>query len=156
MKFAEFKPEMQIECGSHLVTEDEILSFAKKYDPQLFHVDVAQAQAGRWNGLIASGWMTCCIAMDLVVRRVLEGSESFGSPGVEELRWENPVRPGDTLRVSVTVLESRVSSSGRNGIVRWRWDVHTQRSQRVLTLIATSLFDVAGAARSGGRQELLS
>jgi acyl dehydratase len=72
------------------------------------------------------------------------------------LRWENPVRPGDTLRVSVTVLESRVSSSGRNGIVRWRWDVHTQRSQRVLTLIATSLFDVAGAARSGGRQELLS
>ena len=144
MKFAEFKPEMQIECGSHLVTEDEILSFAKKYDPQWFHVDAAQAQAGRWNGLIGSGWMTCCIAMELVVRRVLEGSESFGSPGVEELRWENPVRPGDTLQVTVTVLESRVSSSGRNGIVRWRWDVHTQRSQRVLTLIATSLFDIAG------------
>jgi acyl dehydratase len=147
MKFAEFKPEMQIECGSHLVTEEEILSFATKYDPQWFHVDVTQAQAGRWNGLIASGWMTCCIAMDLVVRRVLEGSESFGSPGVEELRWENPVRPGDTLRVSVTVLESRVSSSGRNGIVRWRWDVHTQHGQRVLTLIATSLFDIAGADR---------
>jgi acyl dehydratase len=145
MKFAEFKPEMQIECGSHLVTEDEILSFAKKYDPQWFHVDAAQAQGGRWNGLIGSGWMTCCIAMDLVVRRVLEGSESFGSPGVEELRWENPVRPGDTLQVTVTVLESRVSSSGRNGIVRWRWDVHTQRSQRVLTLVATSLFDIAGA-----------
>jgi acyl dehydratase len=147
MKFAEFKPEMQIECGSHLVTEDEILSFAKKYDPQWFHVDAAQAQAGRWNGLIGSGWMTCCIAMDLVVRKVLEGSESFGSPGVEELRWENPVRPGDTLQATVTVLESRVSSSGRNGIVRWRWDVHTQRSQRVLTLIATSLFDITGADR---------
>jgi acyl dehydratase len=147
MKFAEFKPEMRIECGSHLVTEDEILSFAKQFDPQWFHVDVARAQAGRWNGLIASGWMTCCIAMDLVVRRLLEGSESFGSPGVEELRWENPVRPGDTLRVSVTVLDSRVSSSGRNGIVRWRWEVHTQRSQRVLTLIAASLFDIAGADR---------
>jgi acyl dehydratase len=147
MKFAEFKPEMQIECGSHLVTEDEILSFAKKYDPQWFHVDVARAHTGRWNGLIASGWMTCCIAMDLVVRRVLEGSDSFGSPGVEELRWENPVRPGDTLRVSVTVLDSRVSSSGRSGIVRWRWDVHTQRDQRVLTLIATSLFDIADSDR---------
>jgi acyl dehydratase len=147
MKFAEFKPEMQIECGSHVVTEDEILSFAKRYDPQWFHLDAAQAQAGRWNGLIGSGWMTCCIAMDLVVRKVLEGSESFGSPGVEELRWENPVRPGDTLQVTVTVLESRVSSSGRNGIVRWRWDVHTQRSQRVLTLIATSLFDITGADR---------
>ena len=147
MKFAEFRRAMQIECGSHLVTEEEILSFAKKYDPQWFHVDVAQAQAGRWNGLIASGWMTCCIAMDLVVRKVLAGSESFGSPGVEELRWENPVRPGDTLSVMVTVLESRVSSSGRNGIVRWQWEVHTQRSQRVLTLIATSLFDVAGAER---------
>jgi acyl dehydratase len=145
MKFAEFKPEMQIECGSHLVTEDEILSFAKRYDPQWIHVDMPRAQAGRWNGLIASGWMTCCIAMDLVVRRVLEGSESFGSPGVEELRWENPVRPGDTLHVTVSVLESRVSSSGRNGIVRWRWEVHTQRKQRVLTLIATSLFDIAGA-----------
>jgi len=147
MKFADFKPEMQIECGSHLVTEDEILSFARKYDPQWFHVEAVQAQAGRWNGLIGSGWMTCCIAMELVVRRVLEGSESFGSPGVEELRWENPVRPGDTLQVTVTVLESRVSSSGRNGIVRWRWDVHTQRSQRVLTLIATSLFDIAGGDR---------
>ena len=147
MKFADFKHGMRIECGSHLVTEEEILSFAQKYDPQWFHVDVPRAQTGRWNGLIASGWMTCCIAMELVVRRVLEGSESFGSPGVEELRWENPVRPGDTLRVSVTVLESRVSSSGRNGIVRWRWEVHTQRSQRVLTLIATSLFDIAGAGK---------
>jgi len=147
MKFAEFKPEMQIECGSHVVTEDEILGFAKKYDPQWFHVDLARAQSGRWNGLIASGWMTCCIAMDLVVRKVLEGSESFGSPGVEELRWENPVRPGDTLQVTVTVLEARVSSSGRAGIVRWRWDVQTQHSQRVLTLIATSLFDIAGADR---------
>jgi len=147
MKFAEFKPEMQIDCGSHLVTEEEILSFAQKYDPQWFHIDTARAQTGRWNGLIASGWMTCCIAMDLVVRRVLEGSESFGSPGVEELRWENPVRPGDTLRVSVTVLESRVSSSGRSGIVRWRWDVHTQLNQRVLTLVATSLFDIAAGDR---------
>ena len=156
MRFAVIAPGVVIEAGPRTVTEAEIIEFASRYDPQWFHVDVAQAQAGRWNGLIASGWMTCCIAMDLVVRRVLEGSESFGSPGVEELRWENPVRPGDTLRVSVTVLESRVSSSGRNGIVRWRWDVHTQRSQRVLTLIATSLFDVAGAARSGGRQELLS
>lgn len=143
MKFAEFKPEMQIECGSHLVTEEEILAFATKYDPQWFHVDVARAAAGRWNGLIASGWMTCCIAMELVVRTVLAGSESFGSPGVEDLRWENPVRPGDTLRVTVTVLESRVSSSGRNGIVRWRWEVFTQRNQRVLTLVAVSLFNLA-------------
>jgi acyl dehydratase len=145
MKFAEFKPEMQIECGSHLVTEDEILSFAKKYDPQWFHVDMPRAQAGRWNGLIASGWMTCCIAMDLVVRAVLEGSESFGSPGVEELRWENPVRPGDRLHVTVSVLESRVSSSGRTGVVRWRWEVHAQPQQRVLTLIATTLFDITAA-----------
>lgn len=143
MKFAEFKPEMQIECGSHLVTEEEILAFATKYDPQWFHVDVARAAAGRWNGLIASGWMTCCIAMELVVRTVLAGSESFGSPGVEDLRWENPVRPGDTLRVTVTVLESRVSSSGRNGIVRWRWEVFAQRNQRVLTLVAVSLFNLA-------------
>jgi len=143
MKFADFKPGLQIDCGTRAVSEEEILSFARRYDPQWFHVDVARADEGRWNGLIASGWMTCCIAMEMVVRTVLAGSASFGSPGVEELRWENPVRPGDTLRVRVTVLESRVSSSGRNGIVRWRWEVHSQRDRRVLNLVAVSLFDIS-------------
>jgi acyl dehydratase len=143
MKFADFKPGLQIDCGARAVSEEEILSFARRYDPQWFHVDVARADEGRWNGLIASGWMTCCIAMEMVVRTVLAGSASFGSPGVEELRWENPVRPGDTLRVRVTVLESRVSSSGRNGIVRWRWEVHSQRDRRVLNLVAVSLFDIS-------------
>jgi acyl dehydratase len=150
MRFEEFKPGMQIDCGSRLISEEEILAFARRYDPQWFHVDMARAQDGRWNGLIASGWMTCCIAMDLVVRSVLAGSESFGSPGIDELRWENPVRPGDTLRVIVTVLDSRVSSSGRNGILRWRWEIHTQRNQRVMNLIAASLFDIGNSGAGAG------
>jgi acyl dehydratase len=144
MKFAQFKPGMQIDCGARSVSEEEIVEFARRYDPQWFHTDVSRASAGRWNGVIGSGWMTCCVAMELVVRAVLEGSEAFGAPGIDELRWENPVRPGDTLRVVATVLDARVSSSRRTGILRWRWDVYSQHDQRVLHLMAVSLYDLTG------------
>ncbi len=150
MKFAEFRPGLQIDCGAHTVSEEEILTFAQRYDPQWFHVDRARAAGGRWNGLIGSGWMTCCIAMELVVRAVLDGSEAFGAPGIDDLRWENPVRPGDTLRVVATVLDARISSSGRTGILRWRWDVYTQRDQRVLHLTAISLYDLTGTRTAHG------
>jgi acyl dehydratase len=95
--------------------------------------------------LIASGWMTCAIAMELAVGGVLVDSDSFGSPGVEALRWERPVRPGDRLSLTVTVLEKRVSSAGATGIVRWRWELENQRAERVLSMTATSFFDVAAA-----------
>jgi acyl dehydratase len=67
--------------------------------------------------------MTCLIAMELAVSAVLAGSNSIGSPGIEQLQWETPVRPGDSLRLCITVLESRISSSGAVGIVRWRWEL---------------------------------
>jgi acyl dehydratase len=145
VRFANLKPGMMIACGHRSVSEGEIIEFARRYDPQWFHTDVTRAAAGRWKGVIASGWMTCCIAMELVVMRILIGSESFGSPGVENLHWQKPVRPGDTLRLDVTVLESRVSSSGRHGIVRWRWDLYNQNDDRVMDLIAVSMFDLADA-----------
>jgi len=133
---------MVIDCGRRAVGEAEIIEFAKRYDPQWFHTDPARAQNSRWNGLIASGWMTCSIAMDLAVKAVLADSESIGSPGIADLKWLNPVRPGDELALRIEVLESKRSRSGSMGIVKWRWVVTTQAGTPVLELIATSLFQL--------------
>ncbi|MBS0374088.1 MAG: MaoC family dehydratase [Proteobacteria bacterium] len=143
MQFSEFKAGAVFHAGPRHVDEPEIIEFARRYDPQPFHVDRELAARTRWRGLIASGWMTCGIAMELAVRHVLDGSGSIGSPGLDEIRWENPVRPGDALSLTVTVLESRLSSSGTTGVLRWRWELHNQAGLRVLSLLATSLFEVA-------------
>jgi acyl dehydratase len=103
MKFAEFKDGMVIKAGPVTVTEAEILEFARKYDPQWFHTDPQRAAEGRWGGLIASGWHTCAMAMRMAVDAALHDSESFGSPGLGEVRWRTPVRPGDTLRLHARV-----------------------------------------------------
>lgn len=141
MRFEDFKPGAVFRAGPREVSEEEIVEFARRYDPQPFHVDRAAAQASRWGGLISSGWMTCGVAMELAVRHVLEGSGSIGSPGLESLKWEAPVRPGDRLSLCLTVLDSRMSSSGTLGIVRWRWELANQNGVRVLDLIATSFFE---------------
>ena len=92
MKFAEFKEGMLIHAGPVTVTEAEMLHFARQYDPQWFHTDVERAAQGRWGGLIASGWHTCALAMRMAVDAALHDSESFGSPGLGEVRWRVPVR----------------------------------------------------------------
>ena len=140
MRFDEIKAGMLINGGRRAVTEAEIIDFASRYDPQWFHTDPERARNSRWKGLIASGWMTCSIAMDLAVKSVLADSESIGSPGIEQLKWLNPVRPGDELELRIEVLETRVSRSGM-GIVKWRWILTTQAGVQVLDLLATSLFE---------------
>jgi acyl dehydratase len=99
------------ELGSVTVTEDEIVEFATRFDPQPFHVDPEAARESPFGGLIASGWHTAAIYMGLFVRGVLEGTASLGSPGVEELRWLAPVRPGDTLRGRTTITDVQPSST---------------------------------------------
>jgi acyl dehydratase len=145
MRFADLTPGRTITTGTCVLSQSGILEFARCYDPQWFHTDPVRAAHGRWQGLIASGWHTCVVAMQLVVAAVLHDSESFGSPGIEDLKWLEPVRPGDELRVILAVLESSVSASGRTGIIRWRWDVLNQADKIVLTLVATSLFDLASS-----------
>ncbi|QNK74773.1 MaoC family dehydratase [Variovorax sp. PAMC28562] len=141
MKFAEFHAGQRIEAGPHHVTEAEVLSFATAWDPQWFHTDAEAAAKGPFGGLIASGWHTCGIAMQLVVGAALAGSESFASPGLAYVRWPNPVRPGDALKLVVDVIEVRRSESKpRLGILRWRWQLFNQRGLEVLDLEATSLF----------------
>jgi acyl dehydratase len=142
MKFAEFHSGQLICLGPRTVTEDEILEFAGKYDPQWFHTDPGRAAQGRWNGLIASGWHSCGIAMQMIVEGILADSESFASPGMNYLKWSAPVRPGDRLRVEVVVLETKISSSGRTGSVLWIWRMFNQDDVMVLELEATNLFEL--------------
>lgn len=142
MLFHELTVGRVLHAGPRDVTEREIVQFAERYDPQPFHIDPAAAAGGRWKGVIASGWMTCAIAMELVARHILSGSETIGSPGVERVEWPAPVRPGDRLRLTTTVLESRISRSGKVGVIRWRWELHNQHEELVLRLVGTSLFDV--------------
>jgi acyl dehydratase len=142
MRFAEIRAGMVISGGRRTVTEAEIIEFAKRYDPQWFHTDPLRAQQSRWKGLISSGWLTCAIAMELAVKNVLSDSESIGSPGIEQLKWLNPVRPDDELELRIEVMETRTSRTGSMGIVKWRWVLTTQAGVAVLDLIATSLFEI--------------
>lgn len=143
MKFAEFHAGQVIEAGPYTPTEEEILAFARQWDPQWFHTDPAAAAEGKFGGLIASGWHTCGIAMRLAALAVLEGSESFASPGLQYVKWPAPVRPGDTLRLRLEVLDVRTSSKQPTlGILRWRWQLFNQKQVEVLDIEATSLFDL--------------
>ena len=141
MKFADFHAGQIIEAGRYLVTEVEVVQFARAYDPQWFHTDADAAAEGPFGGLIASGWHTSAIAMRLVADAALAGSESFASPGLQYLKWPNPVRPGDSLRLVADVVEVRRSEKRATlGILRWRWRLFNQRELPVLDLEATSLF----------------
>lgn len=139
MLFAEFHEGQRITGGPYHLTEGEILSFARQYDPQWFHTDPAAAASGPFEGLIASGWHTCAIAMRLAADSALVGSESFASPGIAYVKWPHPVRPGDRLWFEGTVLAVRRSRNGL-GVLRWRWQLFNQAQVEVLDLEATSLF----------------
>jgi acyl dehydratase len=142
MKFAQFHEGQVLEFGSCTVSEEDILEFARRYDPQPFHIDKVAAESTRWKGLIASGFHTCSLAMRMVVDHVLGDSESMGSPGIESVKWPNPVRAGDTLRVRAQILQAQPSSTGRVGVLRWQWLLLNQHAQPVLDLVVTSLFDL--------------
>ena len=117
--FEDFVPGSVRTSGTVLVTEEEIIEFAKRYDPQVFHTDPVAARDSIYGGLVASGWHTAAMAMRLIVENYLSGVASVGSPGVDEVRWLKPVRPGNRLSVRVTVLEARRSESKPDrGIVR--------------------------------------
>lgn len=141
MKFADFQVNQVIEAGPYVLSQDELLSFAREWDPQWFHTDPEAAAQGPHGGLIASGWQTCGIAMRLAVAVALAGSESFASPGLAYVKWTHPVRAGDALSLKATVLDTRRSASQPTlGILRWRWQLFNQDGTQVLDLEATSLF----------------
>ena len=130
-----------IEVGSRTVTAEEIGAFATAFDPQPFHVDPQAAANSIYGGVIASGWHTCSMMMRLVVDNFLKDAASQGSPGVDEIRWLKPVRAGDTLQVSTTVIETRPSSSKPDrGVVVTQWRAINQDGDLVATVKGMGLF----------------
>ena len=129
------------DVGPVTVTEAEIIDFATKYDPQPFHVDPDAAKQSMYGGLIASGWHTTAIFMGMFVRDALRNSASLGSPGVEEIRWTAPVRPGDTLTGRSVITDVRESSKDpHRGTVFSTHEVYNQEGVLVLSLKARGFF----------------
>ena len=127
--------------GQHVVTREEVIAFAERYDPQPFHLSDEAAAATHFGRLSASGWHTCAMTMGMIVENLKANKQaSLGSPGVDELKWLKPVYPGDTLSVESEVLDKRVSASRPEmGIVRGRTTVFNQDGVAVMTFVANSL-----------------
>ena len=123
------------------VSEGDIIGFARQYDPQPMHLDPNAASFTIYGGLIASGWHTGALFMRLLVGNLISRSSSLGSPGMENLSWPAPVRPGDTLTGQIEVLEGRDSMTRANmGIIRWRGEMRNQRGELVMSAIGTNFF----------------
>ncbi|EMA41430.1 MaoC family dehydratase [Halococcus hamelinensis] len=131
--------------GSRDVTREEILEFAERYDPQSFHTDEAAASESLFGGLIASGWHTASMTMRMLVENVFEDSAATGAVGVDELRWPNPVRPGDTLSVHTEVEGTEPWNEGL-GLVRSRTTTLNQDDEVVLSMVGLSLYERRDAA----------
>ncbi len=130
-----------IELGSVTITYDEIIDFATKFDPQPFHLDEEAAKHSIFEGLAASGWHTAALFMRLMVDNLVNHTVSMGSPGVDEIRWLRPVRPGDTLHGQFNIVETNTSRSRpQMGIVRSRGEMYNQHDQLVMTLTAIGFF----------------
>jgi acyl dehydratase len=127
-------------AGAMPVSEAEIVDFAGKYDPQAMHTDPEAAVGGYFGGLIASGWHTGAMMMRLFADHFLSPASSVASPGLDELRWLKPVRPGDVLSLCVTILEARRSRSRpEQGVVRSFVEVLNQHGETVMSLKPISL-----------------
>jgi acyl dehydratase len=134
------------DCGSVSIDQASIVAFAKEFDPQPIHVDPATAAAGPFGGLIASGWHTAALTMRLIVDRYLSAEASLGGAGADEIRWPYPVRPGDTLRVRATVVESRRSlSKPDRGIIKTLAEAVNQDGRTVMRLTAINFLRVRPA-----------
>ncbi len=136
--FEDFSVGQVREMGRVTVSEEEIIAFARQFDPQPFHIDPEQAKASAFGGIIASGWHTVGLLMRLLVDGMLNHTVSMGSPGVRDIRWLKPVRPGDTLQARMTVLECTASKSRPNmGVLQSKSEVLNQHGEVVMTLEGT-------------------
>jgi acyl dehydratase len=141
--FADYRPGAVYEYGYQDVTEAEIVEFARRFDPQPIHADVAWAAGGPFGGVIASGWHTAAMFTRLFVDHYLSHVASLASPGVDEVRWPVPVRPGDRLRMRVAVLQTRPSKSKPDrGIVHTRCELINQDEQTAFHQIAINFLRV--------------
>jgi acyl dehydratase len=143
----DYVPGAVYEYGSVTVSEAEILDFARAFDPQPIHTDLEFAARGPFGGLIASGWHTAGIMMRMLVDHYLSRVASLASPGLDELRWPAPVRPGDSLRLRATVVEARRSRSKPDrGLVRTQSELINQNDEIVLRVTAMNIIGARNPA----------
>ena len=137
----DFVPDVRELMGEVTVDLEEVVTFAKRYDPQPLHVDVQEAEKSIYGGIIASGWHTCSMVMRLMCDSYLVNSSSLGSPGIEEVKWLSPVYPGNVLSAFRTVVETRASASKPDrGIVKTFWEVENEKGQLVMSMIGINFF----------------
>lgn len=133
LTYEDFEPGHFGTFGPRHVTREEILAFASEFDPQPMHLDDEAAKHTMLKGLSGSGWHLCSLMMRMMVDGYLHRTESLGSPGVEEVRWVSPLRPGDDLTLDLDVLERRTSASRPGvGIVRCSFVVHNAARQKLM------------------------
>jgi acyl dehydratase len=147
--FEDFTPGMVIETGPRLVTREEIVAFAAEFDPQPMHLDEDAARASILGGLAASGWHTCCLMMRMACDGFVLDSSSMGAPGVDEVKWLKPLRPGTSITLLTTVLEARTSKSRPEmGFVKIRMDVLDDDREPVMTLTTSMIMGRRAKATS--------
>ncbi|SFD95659.1 MaoC family dehydratase [Massilia yuzhufengensis] len=139
--FEDFYPGQEIDLGERSVSEEDIIAFARAFDPQPFHIDRAAAAESHFGGVIASGWHTCSMMMRMVVDGIMSEASSMGSPGLDGVRWLRPLRGGDTLKLRY--LTTRVKASGSKpdrGVVWSRWIATNQHGEEICTIDGMGMF----------------
>jgi acyl dehydratase len=145
--FEDFPVGMILELAGPTLTKESIVEYARRYDPQPFHTDEEAAKHSVFGGLIASGWHTVSLCMRMICDAYVLDAASMGSPGVNEVRWTKPVRPGDTLKLRMTVVDAKPSTSKPDrGTVLHRWEVFNQNGELVMTMEGYGIFKRRGAA----------
>ncbi len=134
--FEDFHIGQTYDLGEHLVTAEEIIAYAKEFDPQPQHLDAEAAKHSLLGGLAASGWQLCAIGMRMLYDGILYRVVSTGSPGVEEVQWRRPVLAGDTLRARLEILDMRESSKAERGFLKIRFSM-LRGQERVMMLTST-------------------
>jgi acyl dehydratase len=146
----DFAAGQVVDCGTRLVTAEEIKAFAAEFDPQPMHLDEEAAGATMMGGLCASGWHSCALMMRIIADGFILDSSSMGGPGCDEIKWLAPVRPGDQLSVRASVLDVRASKSRREmGIVSFRFDMFNAAGTQVMTLTTNLMFGRRAAELEG-------
>lgn len=139
--FEDFHPGQEIDLGERRVSEEEIIAFARQFDPQPFHIDREAAGASIYGGVIASGWHTCSLMMRMVVDGLMGSSASMGSPGLDGVRWLRPLRAGDMLRVRYLTTQVKASGSKPDrGVVWSTWTATNQHGEEICTIDGMGMF----------------
>lgn len=144
LHFEDFRSGQLFELGTHVLESEEMIEFAREFDPQPQHLDAEAARHSMLGGLAASGWYLCALAMRMMVDGLFNRSTSLGAPGVDEVQWRKPVRAGDHLHLNCEVLDTRGSSRPERGFVRFRFSMwritDSGDDERVMMFVCSVMF----------------